>query len=281
LAWRAKIAMFYTMTRAESTNTTHSKGPELPTGIQSVARAFAILELFNDSRPTLSVSEIASLTGLNRGTAYRFCRTLRELGYLDPIGPRLFRPGLKVLSLSHGALASRDLPDLALPHLRDLQRSTNETVNMALLDGEDVVYVSRVLSDNLLMLRLYVGSRLPAYATSLGRAIMAFLPQDQVNAILDATDLRPFTEHTIVDRGRLLAELDQIRTQGYAVIQQEVVLGLTGIAAPIFGDLHLPVAAINLSVPRLLRPDEISDVLAPRLVATAARISDFAKQLHR
>jgi IclR family pca regulon transcriptional regulator len=249
-----------------------------PNGIQSVSRALGILELFGEQRPALTTSEIAALTGLNRATAYRFCQTLLNLGYLEETQARTFRPGLKAVSLAQAALSSRELPELALPYLRALRESTGETVNMALRDGADVVYVSRLLSANLLALRLFVGSRLPAYASSLGRAMLAYLPDEEVEALLDRRELEAITDHTITDRRRLLAELRRIRTRGYAINDQELVLGIRGIAAPVFGVSGRPVAAINLSIARPLDEPEIKR-LAAEVVETAKAISALATQL--
>ena len=257
---------------------TKQNGPSQ--GIQSVARALTILELFSDRQPALNVSEVAELTGLNRATCYRFCQTLRQLGYLEEIDERRFRPGIKAISLGHSALRSRELPELAMPYLRDLRRQTQETVNLALLDGIDVVYVARVLSDHLISLRLYVGSRLPAYASSLGRAILAFLPEDEAQAILDRSDLQPITSRTIVDPRRLRAELRRVHTRGYVVNDQEIADGLRGVAAPILGASQRPIAALNISIPRPLNsPDEIETFLAPAVMETARAISALANQL--
>lgn len=249
-------------------------------GIQSVSRALSILELFSDKRPSLSVSEVAELTGLNRATCYRFCQTLRQLGYLEELNDRRFRPGLKAVSLAHSALSSRELPELALPYLRRLREEINETVNMGLLDDTEVVYVARVLSDHLIALRLYVGSRLPAYASSLGRAMLAFLPEGESHAIIDRSDLKPLTGHTIVNRKRLIAELRQIRERGYALNDQEVANGLRGVAAPVLTESGRPIAAINISIPHPLKgPEEIEDELAPKVMATAREIGLLAGKL--
>jgi IclR family pca regulon transcriptional regulator len=249
-------------------------------GIQSVSRALSILELFSDKRPSLSVSEVAELTGLNRATCYRFCQTLRQLGYLEELGDRRFRPGLKAVSLAHSALSSRELPELALPYLRRLREEINETVNMGLLDDTEVVYVARVLSDHLISLRLYVGSRLPAYASSLGRAILAFLPEEQAESIIERSELKPLTSHTIVSRKRLTAELKQIRERGYALNDQEVANGLRGVAAPVLTESGWPIAAINISIPHPLKgPEELQDELAPKVVATAREIGLLAGKL--
>jgi DNA-binding IclR family transcriptional regulator len=251
---------------------------ETDNGIQSVSRALGILELFSEERPALTTSEIAALTGLNRATAYRFCQTLLRLGYLEETQAFTFRPGLKAVSLAQAALSSRELPELALPALRALQEKTGETVNMALRDGADVVYVSRLLSKNLLALRLFVGSRLPAYASSLGRAMLAFLPDDELAQVLDQRDLEAITKHTITDRRRLLAELRRIRARGYALNDQELVVGIRGIAAPVFGVSGQPIAAINLSISRPLEDEEIAD-LGAQVAETANAISALATQL--
>jgi IclR family transcriptional regulator, pca regulon regulatory protein len=248
-------------------------------GIQSVARALAILELFNERRPYLSTTEIAELTALNRATAYRFCQTLLSLGYLEEVAPRRFRPGLKAVSLARAALSSRELPDLALPYLRELRETTGETVNMALLDGADVVYVSRLLSHHLLALRLFVGSRLPVYASSLGRAMLAFLSDDEVQDLLSGMTFTKFTRHTIVDRQALLAELHRIRARGYAINDQELVLGIRGIAAPIFGVGGRPIAAVNLSIAHPLPVKEIEVEFAALLLETVRAITELATQL--
>jgi PcaR/PcaU/PobR family beta-ketoadipate pathway transcriptional regulator len=252
---------------------------EAQRGIQSVARALGILELFSEHRPALSAVEIAELTGLNRGTAYRFCQTLRALGYLEDVGARRFRPGLKAVSLAQAALAARELPELAMPYLRELQRATGETVNMAMLDGAEIVYVARVLSDSLITLRLFVGSRLPAYATSLGRSMLAFLPDEQVEERLARSDLKALTERTMVDPRELMVELGRIRTRGYAVNDQELALGLRGVAAPVFAASGRPVAAINISLPRPIDRNEIEASLAPRVTETADAISQLVTRL--
>jgi PcaR/PcaU/PobR family beta-ketoadipate pathway transcriptional regulator len=249
-------------------------------GIQSVSRALSILELFSDKRPSLSVSQVAELTKLNRATCYRFCQTLRQLGYLEELDDRRFRPGLKAVSLAHSALSSRELPELALPYLRQLRQDTDETVNMGLLDDTEVVYVARVLSDHLISLRLYVGSRLPAYASSLGRAQLAFLPPDEAEDIIDRSNLERITGHTIVNRRRLTAELRRIRERGYALNDQEIADGLRGVAAPVLSATGRPIAAINISIPHPLRAaGEIEDVLAPMVIRTAGSIGELAAKL--
>lgn len=248
-------------------------------GVQSVARALSILELFKDRRLQLTTNEIAALTGLNRGTTYRFCRTLLSLGYLEEVNPSTFRPGLKVISLAQAALGSREIVQIAMPFLTSLRDRVNESVNMAILDDKDIVYVVRLLNSDLITLRVVVGSRLPAYATSLGRANLAFLPPDEAQSILDRSDLKPLTPHTMVSREVLNQDLERTRQLGYAYNEQGVAMGLHGIAAPVLSPDGRPMASINLSIARPLTRREVSKVLAPEVMSTAAQIGARAREL--
>lgn len=247
--------------------------------VQSVARAFAILELFDAHTTTLTAVEIAERTGLNRATAHRFCQTLTTLGYLQDVGHRQLSPGPKALSLAQSALASWSLPELARPHLVHLQEQTGEAVNLAVLDGTEVVYVVRLLADHLIALRLGVGSRLPAYATSLGRAILAFSPTAEVEDVLRRSDLRPLTPHTITEPEELRAELARIHQRGYALNDQELSLGLRGIAAPVLGARGTAIAAVNVSLPHPLAGGATEQDLVAQVKTCAARIGALAGAL--
>lgn len=253
--------------------------PQGAGGVQSVARALSILELFNDRRLQLTTNEIAGLAELNRGTTYRFCRTLRTLGYLEEVGPSTFRPGIKCISLAQAALGARDIVQIGTPLLQSLRDRLHETVNMAILDDTEIVYVTRILNSDLVTLRLVVGSRLPTYATSMGRAMLAFLPPDEVDAILNRSDIQPLTSATLVDRQDLQHELERIKKLGYAYNDQGVALGVRGIAAPILDGGGRPAAAINLSIARPLTSDEVKTTLAPEVMATAAQISARVKEI--
>lgn len=257
----------------QHTNEADGSPPQGAGGVQSVARALSILELFNDRRLQLTTNEIAGLTGLNRGTTYRFCRTLLSLGYLEEVGSSTFRPGIKCISLAQAALGSRDIVQIGTPLLQSLRDRLHETVNMAILDDTEVVYVARILNSDLVTLRLVVGSRLPTYATSMGRVMLAFLPPDEANAILDRSDIQPLTNATLVDRADLQRELQRIKKLGYAYNDQGVAVGVRGIAAPILDGKGRAVAAVNLSIARPLTPDEVKNDLAPEVMATAAQIS--------
>jgi DNA-binding IclR family transcriptional regulator len=253
--------------------------PQGAGGVQSVARALSILELFDDRNPTLTTKEIATLSGLNRGTAYRFCRTLLALGYLEEAAPSTFRPGLKVISLAQAVLGSREIISLAMPFLQNLRGSTNETVNMGMLDDTDIVYMARLLNSDLVILRVAVGSRLPAYASSLGRAILAFLPKSEADDILARSDIKEWTSETITGRSDLAQELTKTRKRGYAFNNQGIALGVSGIAAPVLGKNDRPIGAVNLSIARPLTLEQVADELAPAVMKTAQEISARAQEI--
>lgn len=249
-------------------------------GVQSVARALSILELFNERRMELSTNEIAALTGLNRGTAYRFCRTLLSLGYLEEIRLSVFRPGIKCISLAQAALGSREIVQIATPFLERLRDRLSQTVNMTVLDGLDVVYLVRLLNTDLVTLRIGVGSRMPAYATSLGRAILAFLPEAETAAILERSEFHAFTPWTLVTRESIQDALATTRRTGYAYNDQGLAPGVRGIAAPILDVNGRPIASLNISVARPLTAREVSKELAPEVLATARQIGAQAAELH-
>jgi IclR family pca regulon transcriptional regulator len=248
-------------------------------GVQSVARGLSILELFNERRSELSVNDIAKLTGLNRGTAYRFSRTLLTLGYLEETRPTTFRLGVKCISLAQAALGSREVVQASIPFLERLREKVQATVNMTVLDGVEVVYVVRLLNSDIVALRLGVGSRLPAYATSLGRAILAFLPDDEVSGILDRTEFKAITPWTLHTRDAVEKELKVVRRNGFAYNDQGLAPSIRGVAAPILDATGRPIASINISV---FRPTTSTDVLGeftPAVVETAREISGRITEL--
>lgn len=249
-------------------------------GVQSVARGLSILELFNDVRGELSVNEIATLTGLNRGTTYRFCRTLLSLGYLEEIRMSVFRPGIRCISLAQAALGSREIVQVAMPYLERLRERVEATVNLSVLDGTEVVYLVRLLNSDLVTLRLGVGSRIPAYATSLGRAILAYLPEADTNSILERSEFKAITPWTLVTRESIDADLAGIRKNGYAYNDQGLAPSIRGVAAPILDSNSRPIASINISMSRQVTPSEIADELGPEVVATAQAIGARATELH-
>jgi IclR family pca regulon transcriptional regulator len=253
---------------------------ERPTSYsQSLERGLAILSTFKPARPLLGISELARAVGLNRSTAHRYVGTLTALGYLQQDrATRKYRLGPRVLDLGFSAINSMELPELARPHLQHLSDDTGHTVNMAILDGTEIVYVERVRSSQSgqseIDLNLHVGSRLPAYCTSMGKVLLAFLPHDERAAVLDATKLVSRGPNTVTQRRRLESELVRVRDEGLAVNNEELAYGLRSIAVPVHGRSGDVEAAINIAVHRtMVSLEHLIARLGPALRRSAADIS--------
>jgi IclR family transcriptional regulator, pca regulon regulatory protein len=244
-----------------------------------VERPTSYSQSFAPARPLLGISELARAVGLNRSTAHRYVGTLTALGYLQQDGAtRKYRLGVRVLDLGFSSINSLELPELARPHLQQLSDETGHTVNMAILDGTEIVYVERVRSSQAgqreIDLNLNVGSRLPAYCTSMGKVLLAFLGDEARAAALDRTDLVGRGPNTVTDRRRLEAELERVRGTGIAVNNEELAYGLRSIAAPVRARSGEVEAAINLAVHRtMVSLENLIVRLGPRLEQTAAEIS--------
>jgi IclR family pca regulon transcriptional regulator len=243
--------------------------------IEALERGLNVLSLFSSDSAELTLTEISRSADLNMTTSLRIASTLESAGYLhrDPDTKR-YRPSLKVLQLGFSALRSMDLRQTARPHLERLSRETGETVSHAVLDGLEIVYVDRIRNRQIVGVILGMGSRLPAQCTSMGKAMLAYLPEDQLKARLNGAVLEACTGNTIVEIDSLQADLAKVRRRGYAVNNQELAIGLRAVAAPIWGEHGEVVAAINISgsTERISR-SRLRQELAPLLVETAAEIS--------
>jgi IclR family pca regulon transcriptional regulator len=233
----------------------------------------AVIRIFSSERPALTLSEVAHLTGMTRATARRILLTLEKLGYVSSNG-RLFSLTPQVLTLGWAYLSSLNLWDIALPLMEQLVEETEESCSAATLDLPDIVYVARVPTRRIMAISLNIGSRLPAHATSMGRVLLADLPEDELEAFLETATLERFTERTIVDPGELRTELAQVRSSGWALADGELEVGLRSVAAPIRGHDGRAVAALNTSAaaPRATIDDLVSR-FRPALLRTAAMIS--------
>ncbi len=246
---------------------------------QSLERGLAILSAFKSGAPLLGVSDLAREVGLSRSTAHRYIATLAELGYLDQdAATRKYRLGQRVLDLGFSAINSMDLREVAAPHLRALSDETGHTVNMAVLDGADIVYIERCRTSQRgqrdIDLNLHVGSRLPAYCTSMGKVLLAGLPEDEQRDVLEHVDFSQRGPNTLVARDELLRELRRVREAGLAVNNEELAYGLRSIAAPVRSQQGDVVAAINLAVHRsMVSLDALVARLGPPLRRTAEAVS--------
>lgn len=218
--------------------------------IGAVERALDILDLFDERTPELGTTEIADATGLHKSTAAGLIYTLAAKGYLaQNLTNRKYRLGLKVVSRAKVVLGSMDLRQIALPYLHQLRDQFDETVNLAILDNGDMVYVERLLCGHALGMRSEVGKRERAHSTALGKAILAHSAPADVQAYVASYGLVPTTGRTVTDPATLAQHLAAARSQGYAVDDQENQLGGRCVAAPIFDYTGRPIAAISISAP--------------------------------
>jgi IclR family transcriptional regulator, pca regulon regulatory protein len=253
--------------------------PGDPAYSQSLERGLAILSSFTSGRRLLGVTELGRELRLNRSTAHRYISTLALLGYLeqDPVSKK-YRLGSRVLDLGFSAINSMELREVAAPHLQQLSDETGYTVNMAILDDLDIVYVERCRSSRAgqreIDLNLHVGARLPAYCTALGKVLLAWLPEEERSSRLGRTDLARLGPNTLTTVSELMAELERVRANGFAINDEELANGLRAIAAPVLTRDGTAAAAINLAVHRsMVTIKDLDALLSGRLRTTAATIS--------
>jgi len=246
---------------------------------QSLERGLAILSAFRSGRPLLGVSDLSREVGLSRSTAHRYIATLASLGYLQQDLPtRKYRLGPRVLDLGFSAINSMDLREVATPHLQALSDQTGHTVNMAVLDGADILYIERCRTSQRgqrdIDLNLHIGSRLPAYCTSMGKVLLAHLDAEELESVLAQVRFAPRGPNTLTGKEQLLKELGRVRTAGLAVNNEELAYGLRSIAAPVRRQNGEVVAAINLAVHRsMVSLDQLVAHLGPMLKHAAEEIS--------
>ncbi|WP_367325852.1 IclR family transcriptional regulator [Streptomyces sp. HUAS ZL42] len=240
--------------------------------VQSLERGLAVIRAFTADTREMTLSEVARITGMSRATARRFLLTFADLGYVATDG-RHFRLTPRVLELGYAYLSSMSLAEIAQPHLEQLVAEVHESSSVAVLDDEDVVYVSRVPTRRIMTVSISIGTRFPAHATSLGRVLLAHLDEPRLRHYLDTASLKPLTPRTITSREALAAELEHVRAQGWCLVDQELEQGLISIGVPIRNEARRVVAGINLSTHVSRRtPDSIRHDLLPPLLATAADI---------
>ena len=246
---------------------------------QSLERGLAVLSSFRSGRPLLGVSELGRDIGLGRSTTHRYVATLTALGYLqqDP-ATKKYRLGPRVLDLGFSAINSMEVREVAAPHLRALSDETGYTVNMAILDKLDIVYVERCRSSRAgqreIDLNLHIGARLPAYCTSLGKVLLAYLPPAEQAERLDEIDFARRGPNTLTTRFVLAQELRRVRENGFAINNEELAYGLRSIAAPVLTRDGVATAAINLAVhSSMVSMEQLAARLSETLRRAAADIS--------
>ncbi|WP_430502878.1 IclR family transcriptional regulator [Micromonospora trifolii] len=245
-----------------------------PEFVQSLERGLAVIRAFDGEHPQLTLSDVARRTGLTRAAARRFLLTLVELGYVHTDG-RLFSLRARILELGYAYLSSLSLPEVAQRHMEALVARVHESCSVSVLDGDEVVYVARVPTKRIMTVGISVGTRFPAYATSMGRVLLAAQPADWLDDYLATAQLRPLTRRTVTDPAKLRAVLRKIAAQGYAIVDQELEEGLRSVAAPIHGENGSVIAAVNVSAHATRGSFEmIRRELLPPLLSAAKRIEE-------
>jgi IclR family transcriptional regulator, pca regulon regulatory protein len=213
-----------------------------------LAKGLRVIEAFTADNPRLSISQAALIAGLDRATTRRCLLTLAEHGYCAYDG-KFFTVTPRVLRLGTGCLASMPLPRIVQPWLDQLSERIGQSTSVAILDEGDIVYVARAAQRKVMSIALMPGSRLPAYCTSMGRILLAALTEEQARAILSASALIARAPNTITDTDLLLSEIERVRQQGFALVDQEVEVGLRSVAVPLSNPRGQIVAAVNIGLP--------------------------------
>ncbi len=212
-----------------------------------LAKGLASIETFTADRPRQTISQVAQASGLDRATARRCLLTLAHEGYAEWDG-KFFTLTPRVLRLGTACLATMPLPQIVQPHLDRLSAEIGESTSVSILDGTDIVYVARAAQRKVMSIALMPGSRLPAYCTSMGRVLLAALPEDQARALIEAGPLPSRTPRTLTNPKAVMAEIAAVRAQGFAVIDQEVETNLQSLALPLVNSRGKTVAALNVGV---------------------------------
>ncbi|MCX5090880.1 helix-turn-helix domain-containing protein [Streptomyces sp. NBC_00365] len=236
--------------------------------IESLARGLTVITAFGEDRAELNLTEVAQATGLARATARRALITLEHLGYVST-HDRVFRLTPRVLGLGFPPLSRTSLAEIAAPHLTGLSQRLHDSVSLAILTGDEVQYTGRVSTSRIMSAHIAIGTRLPAYPTALGRVMLADLPEPPL------TELLPLTPRTITDPARLKAVLKRVREEGYALVDEELEVGLRSIAVPVRERGGRVVAAVNVAMHSSRRtPEECVTEVLPELRATVSRMEE-------
>ncbi len=236
-----------------------------------LAKGLAVIETFTADRPRQSIAEVAVASGLDRATARRCLLTLAKQGYADWDG-KFFTLTPRVLRLGTACLATMPLPHLVQPFLDEMSEQVGQSSSVSILDGTEIVYIARAAQKRVMSIALMPGTRLPAYCTSMGRVLLAALPEAEARAILAAAPLTARTARTLTTAEAILATLPGIRSTGHALNDQEVEDGLRSIAVPVLNARGKTVAAMNIGHSATVPLDEMTGRFLPALIETQARL---------
>jgi IclR family pca regulon transcriptional regulator len=239
----------------------------------SLARGLAVIQAFSQRRHDLTISQVSTTTGLSRAAVRRCLYTLAKLGFAGSDDNRHFFLRPRILALGHSYISSMPLATAAQPVLEHISHLLHESCSIATLDGVEIVYIARANVTRIMSIDLGVGSRLPAFCTSMGRAILANLPPEELESVLARIEFKRYTERTITNPAKLTQALRQIRRDGYSIIDQELEHGLRSMAVPIQNPSGKVVAALNIGAhAQRVSIQEMQTKFLPHLRAAAQEL---------
>ena len=244
-----------------------------PNFMTSLARGLAVIQAFSQRRHHLTISQVSTTTGLSRAAVRRCLYTLSKLGFAGSDDNRHFFLRPRILALGHSYISSMPLATAAQPVLEHISHLLHESCSIATLDGVEIVYIARANVTRIMSIDLGVGSRLPAFCTSMGRAILANLPPEELESVLARIEFKRYTERTITNPAKLTQALRQIRRDGYSIIDQELEHGLRSMAVPIQNPSGKVVAALNIGAhAQRVSIQEMQTKFLPHLRAAAQEL---------
>ena len=249
-----------------------------PNFMTSLARGLAVIQAFTPQVPYMTISQLSVKTGLSRAAVRRCLYTLSKLGFAGVEDGQRYALRPRMLTLSNTYTASSSLTTAAQPILERMSASLRESFSVATLDGDDIVYIARTTLSRVVAVDLQIGSRLPAYCTSMGRVLLAYLPVEQLEAYLARVQLQSYTPRTVNSVDKLRLQLRNVRRNGYALVDQEYEIGLRSLAVPVHAPSGRVVATVNLSghAPRMPML-EMQTRFLPHLRNAANELSAFLR----
>ena len=244
-----------------------------PSFMTSLARGLAVIKAFSDQRRAMTIAQLSHKTGIPRAAVRRCLYTLKQLGYADAEANNFYlKP--KILSLGYSYLSSTPLTISAQPALNEISRKLNESCSLGVLEDHEVIYISRSQSSRVMSVALNAGSRIPAYCSSMGRVLLSTFSEDELSTYFSATRMVAFTDRTVTDESQLRDILNDVRQRGYAVVEEELEIGLRSIAVPVRGASGMPVAALCIGA-QVGRADrtQLEQGFLPLLLNTASELS--------
>lgn len=240
--------------------------------INSLARGLAVLRAFSRDRPEMTLSEVAAVAELSPAVARRCLHTLEHLGYVGRRG-KLFLLRPEIMTFASAYLESMNLEEVVRPHLQEIRDRTGDSSSLAVLSQSDILYLVHVSTNRTIRLGASVGTRFPAYATSLGRVLLAGLDEQALNDYFHHAELRAFTDKTVTSQAMLRRIIRQTRKRGFASVQDELDYGIVSVAVPVVNDRGETLAAINCSTATTrITQDEMIRTRLPILQEGARRI---------